>query len=85
MDFKPNNGVGLGMSVAENIARMHGGSLMISSSPDKGTTVTVSLPACGAELLGSEDALDYGDTNMANVLTALSPVLDYKKYAYFYE
>ncbi len=38
-------GVGLGLSLAEMLARYHGGSLGIASAPGRGTVVTFTLPA----------------------------------------
>lgn len=38
-------GTGLGLTIAQWIIRQHGGTLSISSIPQKGTTVTVSLPS----------------------------------------
>lgn len=40
----PQEGVGLGLSVADNIIRSHQGQLTISSEINKGTTVIVTLP-----------------------------------------
>ncbi|MGD0335916.1 MAG: MEDS domain-containing protein [Candidatus Omnitrophota bacterium] len=37
-------GTGLGLSVCQQIVHLHGGSISIESQPQKGTTVTVSLP-----------------------------------------
>jgi signal transduction histidine kinase len=47
------SGSGLGVAVARAIVEQHGGTLTIESSPDAGTTVTLSLRAAGppAELL----------------------------------
>jgi signal transduction histidine kinase len=37
-------GIGLGLSFARAIARAHNGDITVSSSPDKGSTFTVTLP-----------------------------------------
>ena len=45
--FKANqkiNGSGIGLAVADEIVNLHGGSLDIESSPEVGTTVTVTIP-----------------------------------------
>lgn len=39
-----NRGVGLGLPIAHQVMRSHGGSLEIMSAPDSGTTVTITLP-----------------------------------------
>ncbi|MEO0323909.1 MAG: ATP-binding protein [Myxococcota bacterium] len=41
-------GTGLGLAIVERVARTHGGSLHIESTPGEGTTVTLRLPAEGA-------------------------------------
>lgn len=40
----PQSGVGIGLSVVQNIAKMHGGSAVLESKPKRGTTVTIVLP-----------------------------------------
>jgi signal transduction histidine kinase len=40
-----NSGTGLGLAVVYSAVREHGGSVDIVSAPDRGTTVTVKLPA----------------------------------------
>ena len=40
-----SNGTGLGLAVVYSAVREHGGSVDIVSAPDRGTTVTVKLPA----------------------------------------
>ena len=40
-----SRGTGLGLALANQIARVHGGKLEIQSLPGKGTTVRVYLPA----------------------------------------
>ncbi|MEC9368564.1 MAG: PAS domain-containing sensor histidine kinase [Pseudomonadota bacterium] len=43
--YKRNyEGTGLGLSVVKGLARLHGGSLDIASTPGKGTTATIRLP-----------------------------------------
>ena len=39
-----HSGVGLGMSIAEDIARSHGGNIELNESRQKGLQVKVSLP-----------------------------------------
>lgn len=43
--LKPQDGVGLGLSIANAFAGLHNGTLEISSEFKKGTTVTIELPA----------------------------------------
>ena len=41
---RPQTGVGLGLSLARAIAHAHGGDIGVTSTPEKGTVVTVILP-----------------------------------------
>jgi signal transduction histidine kinase len=43
---REQQGMGLGLAIAHRIAALWGGELAIESAPGKGTTVSVSLPAC---------------------------------------
>jgi len=59
--FKANqkiNGSGIGLAVSDEIIKMHKGSLDIESSPEVGTTVTITLPIYNeAAILDSDDAI----------------------------
>ncbi|QXE90074.1 transporter substrate-binding domain-containing protein [Geomonas subterranea] len=49
---RESGGTGLGLSISANIIKDHGGELSFDSSPGKGTTVTLALPAA---VTGSEN------------------------------
>ncbi len=51
-------GTGLGLPLAAELAKLHGGSLTIESTPDRGTAVTVNIPAWRVSSRG-------GDTHAA--------------------
>ena len=42
-------GSGIGLAVADEIIRMHGGTLELDSEKDKGTAATITLPLAGKE------------------------------------
>lgn len=47
-------GTGLGLSVIHGIIKQHQGQIQVESSPDKGTTFTVTLPAAGTPTLSPQ-------------------------------
>ncbi|MEZ6010155.1 MAG: PAS domain-containing protein [Planctomycetota bacterium] len=51
-------GTGLGLATSYAIVRRHGGSILVDSHVDVGTTFRVFLPACKAELPQPEEVLD---------------------------
>lgn len=53
---RKQGGVGVGLSVAQQIAVQHGGRIAVASKVGEGTTFTVTLPSLGAQLEVSEDA-----------------------------
>ena len=60
------NGSGIGLAVADEIIKMHKGSLDIESSPSVGTTVTVTLP------IYNEAAMLDADAPTADITTAVA-------------
>jgi signal transduction histidine kinase len=40
-------GTGMGLAIVQQIARAHGGTLRVASTPEAGTTFTLSLPPAG--------------------------------------
>jgi two-component system sensor histidine kinase MprB len=47
-DARQIPGTGMGLAIVQQIARAHGGTLAVTTSPDAGTTFTLSLPRGGA-------------------------------------
>ncbi|MCL2367366.1 MAG: HAMP domain-containing histidine kinase [Oscillospiraceae bacterium] len=79
-DTDPAAGVGLGMALAQEIARLHGGTLLLTSEEGVGTTVRLRLPSRPADadglLLETPLAYGEGDGGMHMILTELVDVLD---------
>lgn len=78
-------GLGLGLAIVQNTARLHGGSAILETRPGEGSIVTVSLPW---EKPGTEDIIrnDHNEVvcGMELLLTELSGVLSYDKYTQLY-
>jgi len=53
---RPEEGIGLGLSIAYGIARDHGGSLHVASSPGLGATFTVEVPIVPSAEVAEESA-----------------------------
>ena len=71
---------GLGLTSAEYIASLHGGSLKVESSPE-GTTVTVAMPADRSNLMRFESSPgEYFASAQSRLLTGLARVLTYRSY-----
>lgn len=81
----PTDGIGLGLTIVQTIARRHGGSAVLESSPGQGTRITVSIPLNAPEdtLLKSPKS-SYETNGMQQFLTELSDVIDHDKYAQKY-
>jgi len=73
-------GVGLGLNIAQEIARLHGGTLFVTSTPDRGTAVRLRVPIRQEKDSGvlTEVSLPYGegDDGMHLILTELADILD---------
>lgn len=79
------SGVGLGLTIVRNIARLHNGSAVLESRPGEGTTVTVSIPIEKPETTDFKTSIiDYESYDMQQLLTELSGVLSYEKYTLQY-
>lgn len=78
-------GIGLGMTIVQHIARLHGGSAVLESRPGEGTTVTISLPAeAPGTPCGGFELADIGDSGTQQLLAELSGVVGYDKYTQLY-
>lgn len=71
----PREGVGLGLSIVQHIAELHGGNVVLESVKNVGTTVTVMLPNDAPDDVSQKD-----ESPNINVLTNLSDVLPTKCY-----
>ena len=54
---KKNQGVGIGLSFSQSLAKIHGGKIGVKSKPNEGSTFTLELPL-GAAHLTSEQMID---------------------------
>jgi signal transduction histidine kinase len=78
------NGVGLGLTLVQNIARLHGGSAVLESKPGGGTAVTVSLPLLKPPVTEPGTCQACADSGLWQLLTELSGVINYEKYTQLY-
>ncbi len=79
--IRERKGLGLGLPIAHEIARLHGGTLVVESREGRGTKVTVTLrKQSEPELSLHETAEPYGSTAQRVLLTELSDVLDREEY-----
>ena len=70
-------GMGLGLHIAQGIARAHGGSLILRSEEGQGTHIRLMLPAKDRLVLRDSAADDRGPRL---ILTELAPVLSHRAY-----
>lgn len=72
--FDPRDGVGLGLPIARWIAGLHGGTLMLDSRPDGGTTAILSFSTAEDRPALRTPAVSYGgfDTMLLELSDALS-------------
>ena len=77
--LKPMGGAGLGLLVADGIARAHGGSIMLESRENAGTRVRISLPCTDSVPVADGDIPPYRSPR--RLLCELSPVLDHTSYS----
>ena len=65
---KPGEGTGMGLSVAHGIVKSHGGTIVVESSPGKGSTFSVFLPAVDAEATDRADQAQLVITGNERIL-----------------
>lgn len=81
-EISAGGGIGLGLSIAGGIARLHGGTLIITPGEEKGTSVRVLLPRNGDLPAKFKTSMpDYRDRGMHTLLTELSGVLKSDSYS----
>lgn len=56
-------GFGLGLTICQKIAHLHGGTIFVDSEVGRGTTVSVDLPSAPTPLPGNEPLLDGGSNS----------------------
>lgn len=72
-----SGGTGLGLHIAQGIARAHGGSLILQSEEGQGTHIRLMLPARDRLVLRDSSAHDRG---LSQLLTELAPILSHRAY-----
>ncbi len=72
-------GTGLGMSVADSVAKLHGGSMIVESRPDQGTRITIKIPRVVDPKFNSPKP-KYDIPMRASILTDLSTWLSWEDY-----
>lgn len=73
-------GAGMGLAVAQNIAAMHGGSIVIESRQGHGTAVSVRLPIRRRSILQVRDNVTNYEDGMTLFMSELAEVLDYTSF-----
>ncbi len=71
-------GAGLGLYIAQGIARLHGGAIVLTSKPGAGTRVTVTLPGCPEACV--RDLKPVPPTGPDRILSGLANLLPNKMY-----
>lgn len=76
----PLAGLGLGLAISREIAQLHGGTLLLTSQADRGTTVFVHLPIrrmdSGGQLQATMPLYGQEDRGLRTILMELSNALD---------
>ncbi len=72
---RTHEGTGIGLSLVQELVRLHGGSIAVDSVPGEGATFTVRIPLGRAHL--PADRVSSGDGSAARASTSVSGVLTY--------
>lgn len=70
-------GTGLGLVLAQRLARLHGGDISFTSQPDQGSQFTLLLPARNPGEVGGLDSPSLATNKPSNVVLVIEPVTQY--------
>jgi len=73
--LRPEEGMGLGIFIANEIVRLHKGVLLIESKEDEGVNIKISLPIIKRDLIHDVAELQYNYRGISSLLIGLADVL----------
>lgn len=73
--MRPDEGMGLGIFIANEIVRLHKGVLLIESKDDEGVNIKISMPVIKGEGIHDSSELQYNYRGISSILIGLADVL----------